>query len=249
MGDAFGAFGLQMPGPDVYSVFAGIEIALWDILGKRLNAPVYQLLGGACHDTVPVYANIYSPHPQTPDGFAEMAMRQVADGYTAIKLYPFKHDSTVAEGIAVMSAVRGAVGPDIGLAVDFWRHASPARAIMLATALEPYDLVLTGETLATRKDFAGLFAARAVDIVNPDICLSGLLELQSLTQKLMFEQNALLSALSRDEYRQPKPMLRNFQRLPPDLLPNDGNVPATRMFARHPVFVVEERTPRLCQGA
>ncbi len=72
---------------------------------------------------------------------------------------------------------------------------------------------------------------------------------ESLTQKFMFEQNALLSALSRDEYRQPKPMLRNFQRLPPDLLPNDGNVPATRMFARHPVFVVEERTPRLCQGA
>ncbi|WP_371225497.1 mandelate racemase/muconate lactonizing enzyme family protein [Roseovarius sp. 2305UL8-3] len=205
LNDALGAFGLQIPGAELYSAFAGIEIALWDISGKRLNAPVYQLLGGACHDTVPVYANIYSPHPQTPDAFAEMALRQVADGYRAIKLYPFKRDSSIADGVAVMSAVRNAVGPDIGLAVDFWRHASPARAIELARALEPFDLswiedpfaptdaasyrylrdtikqpLLTGETLATRRDFADLFAERAVDIVNPDICLSGLLELQAI---------------------------------------------------------------------
>ena len=98
--DAFGTFGQQRPGVEVYAAFAGIEIALWDILGKRLNVPVYQLLGGTCHDTVEVYANIYSPHPQLPDDFAEMAARQVAAGHRAIKLYPFTKDTAVEEGIA-----------------------------------------------------------------------------------------------------------------------------------------------------
>ncbi len=203
--EAFGAFGQQRPGLEVYSAYAGIEIALWDALGKRLGAPVYQLLGGACHDAVPVYANIFSPNPQTPDAFAEMAARQVAAGHQTIKLYPFTLNTTMDEGVAVMSAVRDAVGPEIGLAVDLWRHATPARAIQIAKALEPYDLVwledpfapsdaasmryvrtsitqplLTGETLPSRREFEALFAERAVDIINPDICQSGLLEMQAI---------------------------------------------------------------------
>lgn len=203
--EPFGAFGQQRPGPEVYSAFAGIEIALWDALGKRLNAPVYQLLGGACHDAVDVYANIYSPHRQTREAFAEMAARQAADGHRAIKLYPFKAGTSIEDGIAILSAVRDAVGPDVGLAVDFWRHASPARTIEIARSTEPFDLLwledpfaptdpesmryvrnairqplLTGETLATRREFEGLFAARAVDIVNPDVCQSGILEMQAI---------------------------------------------------------------------
>lgn len=205
MVEAFGLYGQQRPGLEVYSAYAGIEIALWDALGKRLGVPVYELLGGACHEVVPVYANIYSPHPQSPDGFAEMAARQVAAGHQAIKLYPFSQGTRFEDGVAVMSAVREAVGPDVGLAVDLWRHASPARAIEIARALEPYNLLwledpfaptdaasmryvrdaigqplLTGETLPSRRDFEPLFAARAVDIINPDICQSGLLELQAI---------------------------------------------------------------------
>lgn len=203
--DACGTFGQQRPGLEVYGAFAGIEIALWDILGKRLNVPVYQLLGGACHDAVQVYANIYSPRQQAPEDFAEMAACQVAAGHRAIKLYPFTKDTAVEEGIAVLSAVRDAVGPGVGLAVDFWRHATPARAIEIAKAMEPFDLLwledpfaptdaasmryvrdsirqplLTGETLPTRREFEGLFSNRAVDIINPDICLSGILELQAI---------------------------------------------------------------------
>lgn len=202
---AYHGFGQQRPGLEVYSAFAGIEIALWDILGKRLDAPVYQLLGGSLRDAIPVYANIYSPYPQTAEDFAAMAARQVADGHRAIKLYPFGADTSIAEGVKRLSAVRDAVGPDIGLAVDLWRHATPHRAIELARAMEPFDLLwiedpfaptdpetvryvrdiirqplLTGETLPSRREFAGLFAERAVDIVNPDICLSGILELQAI---------------------------------------------------------------------
>ena len=105
----------------------------------------------------------------------------------------------------MLSAVREAVGPDVGLAVDFWRHANPGRAIEVAKAVEPYDLLwleepfaptdpasmryvrdairqplLTGETLPTRREFDGLLAERAVDIINPDICLSGILELHAI---------------------------------------------------------------------
>ena len=203
--EPFGAFGQQRPGLEVYSAYAGIEIALWDALGKRLDTPVYQLLGGACHDAVPVYANIYSPNPQMPEDFAKMAASQVAAGHRAIKLYPFNLETPVQEGIAVLSAVREAVGPDVGLAVDFWRHASPGRAIEIAKAMEPFDLLwledpfaptdavsmryvrdairqplLTGETLPTRRELVSLFAERAMDIVNPDICQSGILELQAI---------------------------------------------------------------------
>lgn len=203
--DAFNSFGQQRPGLEVYAAFAGIEIALWDVLGKRLNTPVYQLLGGSYRDSVPVYANLYSPHPQRADSFGEMAAHQVAAGHRIIKLYPFVSETPISEGVAVLTAVREAVGPEVGLAVDLWRHADPHRAIELATAMEPFDLLwiedpftptdtasmryvrdnirqplLTGETLPTRREFAGLFAKRAVDIVNPDICLSGVIEIQAI---------------------------------------------------------------------
>ncbi len=203
--DAYTAFGQQRPDLEVYSAYAGIELALWDAFGKQMNVPVYQLLGGAVHDSVDVYANIYSPHSQRPEDFAAMAARQVEAGHRAIKLYPFNAETTIAEGVTVMHAVRQAVGPEIGLAVDLWRHASPHRTLDLARALEPFDLlwiedpfaptdaatlryvrdairqpVLTGETLPTRREFMPLFAERAVDIINPDICLSGLLEIQAI---------------------------------------------------------------------
>ena len=128
-----------------------------------------------------------------------------ADGYSMIKLYPYTTQTTVQEGVAILQAVAEAVGPDVGLAVDLWRHATPARALKLARAMEPFDLMwledpfapndahsmrylrdsieqplLTGETLPTRREFADLFDRRAVDIVNPDICLSGILELQAI---------------------------------------------------------------------
>ena len=203
--EAFGQFGQQRPGVEVYSAFAGIEIALWDILGKRLDVPVHRLLGGACHESIPVYANIYTPNTHTPEAYADVAVRMVADGHTIIKLYPFTAKTTVKNGIAILKAVSDAVGSEVGLAVDLWRHANPARALKLARAMEPFDLMwiedpfapndaasmrylrdaieqplLTGETLPTRREFTDLFERRAVDIVNPDICMSGVLEIQAI---------------------------------------------------------------------
>ena len=203
--DAFNQFGQRRPGVDVYSAFAGIEIALWDILGKRLDAPVYRLLGGTCHDKMPVYANIYTPNLHPPGAYAEMAAGMVAQGHRLIKVYPFTEHTRIEEGIAILDAVAEAIGPDAELAVDLWGHASPSRALELARAMEPYALrwiedpfpatdeanlrylrdsidqpLLTGETLPSRREFARLFEQRAADIVNPDICLSGIVELQAI---------------------------------------------------------------------
>jgi L-alanine-DL-glutamate epimerase-like enolase superfamily enzyme len=134
-----------------------------------------------------------------------MATRMVEQGYRLIKLYPFTADTRIEDGIAIRDAVSAAVGPGTGLAVDLWGHATPARALELARAMEPYGLrwledpfpatddasmrylrdsieqpLLAGETLPTRREFTQLFAKRAVDIVNPDICLSGIVELRAI---------------------------------------------------------------------
>ncbi len=202
---AFNSFGEQRPGLEVYAAYAGIEIALWDILGKRLNVPVFNLLGGSCHDSIPVYANIYSPYPQSPKSYADMAARQIEAGHKVIKLYPFSVNTSIREGVAILHAVRTEVGPDVGLAVDLWRHATPSLAISIAKAIEPFDVLwledpfpptdpdslryvrdsivqplMTGETLPTKREFAGLLSSRAIDFVNPDICLSGILEIQAI---------------------------------------------------------------------
>lgn len=203
---AFGDIGQQRPGLDLYSAFAGIELALWDIQGKTLGVPVHQLFGGTAHTDFPVYANIYSRHPRSPREVGDLAADLAAQGYRAIKLYPFKPGTPRETGIATLQAVADAVGPGVRLAVDLWRQFSPADALAIARAMEPFDLMwledpfaptdaasmgylrqsipqplLTGETLPTRREFLPLFEARSVDLINPDICLSGIVELQAIT--------------------------------------------------------------------
>lgn len=202
---SFNSFGEQRPSLEVYSAFAGIEIALWDILGKTLNVPVYQLLGGSCHESLPVYANIYSPNLQPPEAYAEMALKQVSAGHNLIKLYPFLGKIEIKDGLKILEAVRAEVGDDIGLAVDLWRQVDPSRAISIAKAIEPFNVLwiedpfpptdpdalryvresivqplMTGETLPTRREFSPLITKQAIDLVNPDVCLSGILEIQAI---------------------------------------------------------------------
>ena len=71
------------------AIISGIDIALWDIKGKALNRPVYDLLGGSVRPAVPLYANAWFPGCETPEQYAEAARRVVATGHTAIKLDPF----------------------------------------------------------------------------------------------------------------------------------------------------------------
>jgi galactonate dehydratase len=124
-------------GPIIFAGMSAIEQALWDIKGKALGVPVYEMLGGKFRDTVRVYANGWSFRCVTPDQFAREAERVVRDGYTALKFYPLaapdpgtadgllRHVSLRAidrdaERLAVqrVRAVRDAVGPDVDILLD-----------------------------------------------------------------------------------------------------------------------------------
>jgi galactonate dehydratase len=128
----------------VNAAISGIEHALWDIKGKALGVPVYELLGGPCRDRVRAYQ---SPGGSTPEEMAERAVALIARyGYTALKIGPNPANfqalpwATVVRAAARrLEAVRRAVGEEVDIGVD--PHATifePARALAMAEALQPY---------------------------------------------------------------------------------------------------------------
>src|SRR5437762_8193721 len=76
-------------GATIMTAISGVEIALWDLIGKACQQPVYRLLGGRCHSTIPAYANGWYGAARTPRDFAERARAAVARGYRALKFDPF----------------------------------------------------------------------------------------------------------------------------------------------------------------
>jgi galactonate dehydratase len=198
---------------ELYCAQSAIEHALWDIVGKACGQPVYNLLGGACQRRIRVYANGWSDDCKTPSDYARAAERVVAKGYTAIKLSPIPgpwrthvpraHEEHV---VAVVGAVRDAVGPDVEILFDALRRLAPYNAIRLGNAMEKFSLywyeepcpadnldaladvrnavaipIVSGETLYGKSAFRGLFERRAVDIINPDVCnVGGILEMKEI---------------------------------------------------------------------
>lgn len=133
--------------PDELCAISAVEQALWDILGKALNVPVYALLGGACREDIRLYANINrATTERTPEGFAKNAAAAVADGFDAVKLAPFDglpvvNSAKEAElGIACMRAVRQAIGPEVDLLVDCHSRFTVRAALEVADALRDLNL-------------------------------------------------------------------------------------------------------------
>jgi len=134
------------------TAFSAIEQAQWDLVGKSLGAPVYDLVGGKLRDELPVYANINrATTDRSPNGFAISAQQAVADGFRAIKAAPFDGfpslDQPRAEveaatelGVHCIEAMRTAIGPDIDLKIDAHSNFDVALAIDVATRLEPQQL-------------------------------------------------------------------------------------------------------------
>jgi galactonate dehydratase len=136
------------------AVVSGIDIALWDIKGKALGRPVYDLLGGKVRPTVPLYANGWFTGCQTAEQYAEAARRTVADGHTALKLDPFLEMqpfhtgylsgqiSPAGEqlGVDIVAAVREVVGPAVEILIDAHGHYNVPTAVRLARRLEPYRI-------------------------------------------------------------------------------------------------------------
>ncbi len=127
------------------SALAAIETALWDIKGKALGVPVYELLGGKVHDRLRVYANgWYRGGKRTPENFYDQARHVVERGYTALKFDPFGTAWRVVDrrdfdlAVEIVEAVRDAVGPAVDVLIEGHNRFSPSSALAFAEALAPY---------------------------------------------------------------------------------------------------------------
>ena len=142
---AYEDFATKRGGMDLYSAISGIEIALWDIVGKALGQPVYNLIGGPVRPRIKLYANGWSSGAVTPDQFARSAIGTVNQGFKALKFDPFPgpwrlyvdYDDLVQATI-IVSAIREAVGPTIDLMIEAHRRLAPMNAIRVAKMIEPF---------------------------------------------------------------------------------------------------------------
>jgi galactonate dehydratase len=126
-------------------VRAAIDIACWDIMGKVLDQPVYNLIGGKFRDRVPAYANGWYQTDRVPEEFAERAQAVVARGYKAMKFDPF---GTAFERISkeeidlsvdIVAAVRDAVGPHVELFIECHGRFDPLIGAKIGKLMEPFD--------------------------------------------------------------------------------------------------------------
>jgi galactonate dehydratase len=128
----------------IESALGGIDIALWDILGKILNTPVYQLLGGACRDKVQAYANGWYSGARRIEDYAELALKTVGLGYKHIKFDPFWPSDLYGEPEEIrrpkdiIRVIREAVGPDIHLLIEAHGRFAVDRAIQIGREIEEY---------------------------------------------------------------------------------------------------------------
>jgi len=141
-------------GSTVMTAISGVEIALWDIIGKACRQPVYRLLGGRARPSLAAYANGWYGGCRTPEEYAARAASVVARGYRALKFDPFttawKNLDPDAEeaALALIDAVAGAVGPKIGLMIEIHGRLAAPDAIRFIRRLTPYNVVWCEEPVA-----------------------------------------------------------------------------------------------------
>ncbi|RUL64523.1 galactonate dehydratase [Dyella dinghuensis] len=188
--------GFYRGGPVLMSAIAGIDQALWDIKGKHLGVPVHTLLGGPVRERIRVYSWIGGDRPADT---AKAAKDAVARGFTAVKMNATEEmhfvdtHAKVQRVLENVQAVRDAVGPDIGLGLDFHGRVHKPMAKVLMRELLPFKLmfieepvlsdhleaipelaaispapIALGERLYSRYDFKRVFATGGVDIIQPD---------------------------------------------------------------------------------
>jgi L-alanine-DL-glutamate epimerase-like enolase superfamily enzyme len=188
-------------GGSVEHTISGIDIALWDLCGKALKAPVSRLLGGCYRDRIKPYASVLF---EEPGKLRDILTQQVERGFRAIKMgwRPFGRKNDKYDELLVRTA-RETVGDDVELMVDaggseqFWPHGvnwarRTARmlgeygVVWFEEALRPDDvegfrdlrdsspvLIATGEVLTRRQSFQPFIDARALDIIQPDLTKCG----------------------------------------------------------------------------
>jgi D-galactarolactone cycloisomerase len=177
------------------AAISGVDVALWDLLGQSLGVPVVQLLGGACRDTMPAYA---SGGWADAERIGEQVSGYVAQGFGGVKMRVGVMDGDVATSVARVRAAREALGPNVKLMADAHGTWSVPEAKRFCQAVEECDLywieepvspdnihgtaevraatatpIACGESEFTRFEFRDLIAARAVDVLQPDLAICG----------------------------------------------------------------------------
>jgi len=192
------------------SAMSAIEQALWDIKGKVAGLPVYELLGGRCHDRIKLYAN--GPGGATLEEIGDSARSLVASGFTAMKtgvaepILAIQGDGFCRRAAEYVEALRNAVGDDVEIAWDAHGRLTPAMSIKVARALEPYNIwfleepalpenpkglaqvaratsipVATGERLFTKWAFREVLELGAAALLQPDLShCGGVLEARAI---------------------------------------------------------------------
>jgi galactonate dehydratase len=127
------------------TAMSALDIALWDLEGKRLGVPVARLLGGAQRTELRAYASHWLSGVRTPDEAAEGAREAVRRGFTAFKCNPVRFEglraneaAEIRRAAAIVGAAREAVGPDVDIFIECSEFLSPRTAVMLDEALAPY---------------------------------------------------------------------------------------------------------------
>lgn len=184
---------------------SGVDIALWDIAGKALNQPVYQLLGGAFRERIPAYGYgmMLQRVPDLKERFAAEAVAIREKGFKAMKM---KTGLGLKKDVELVEAVRNAIGDDVGLMVDANHAYTTREAIPMGREFEklgvdwfeepvaPEDYrgyrdlcealdlnIAGGECEFTRWGHRELIQNRCVDILQPEVCaLGGITEYQKV---------------------------------------------------------------------
>lgn len=191
------------PGVVRYTAMSGVEHALWDIVGKAVGQPVYNLLGGKVRERVRCYAWVWGGLSE----IKEVALGQVQKGFKALKMDPFEGFMTFTPqeldaAVRLVAAVREAVGWGVDLAVDGHWRLLPMTAIKFAQEIEPLKILFfeepcpsdnldtlselhakiniplaVGERYYTKWGFRPLLERQVVSIIQPDLChVGGILE-------------------------------------------------------------------------
>ncbi|MGQ9610180.1 MAG: galactonate dehydratase [bacterium] len=184
-------------GPILTSALSGVEQALWDILGKSLDVPVYQLFGGPTRDRIRLYKGVGDP---------KSIKEWISKGFTAFKTGVFggrpariiENKAFVDLAVEHFASLRESAGTEVDIAIDFHGAISPQTAKLLIKALEPYqpmfieepcqcqnvdimaDIargthlpIATGERIFTKWGFREILEKRSASILQPDLCHAG----------------------------------------------------------------------------
>ena len=140
------------------TAIAGIEVACWDILGKALDVPVYQLFGGRVRDSVACYANGWYREGRSPEAFASASQAVVGRGFRALKFDPlgttkgFFEPGEFARSRDIIAAVRTAVGPNVRILIDLHARLAPSEAVAFIQACSDLDVFWWEEPVTRERE-------------------------------------------------------------------------------------------------